>query len=177
MLKVLNPELKKIAKVTVTGDWLIDLFNPKLTPEQEAHAIETDSSYILLPIKYYTGKPPKVDTAAQQQHLVSPIKKKIDKKTLVALNKIRSKKGHISAKEKALITKYKFTEEFLNESPDFVYTSENGDSVKSRSPEAYSFAPDENSNLMYISDKGRDHSSMWDKFPEKGFDWNFSGRV
>jgi len=117
-LKYINKALKEVTGVQINDDWLIELKgdyfkkNPdrlELAPYFEEHG------YGLLPIKYYTGQPPKHDSKAYQQHQASPMKKKVNKAKLSAMGNARMKKGGTTAKQKAMATKFKFSEDKLNE--------------------------------------------------------------
>jgi hypothetical protein len=45
-----------------------------------------------------------------KSHLLSPLVKQINKEKLKAMDSARTKKGHTTAKQKAMATKYKFSE-------------------------------------------------------------------
>ena len=116
----INKALKKATGVQVTDDWKMELGDNYLKkhPDLKDYATLTRNKTILLPVGLYKGNPPKHDAEAYQQHKLSPLKKKVDQKKLSAMGKTRAKKGHTTAKQKAMATKYKFSEEKLNENPD-----------------------------------------------------------
>jgi hypothetical protein len=118
----INKALKKATGVQVTDDWKMELGDNYLKkhPDLKDYATLTRNKTILLPVGLYKGNPPKHDAGAYQQHKLSPLKKKVDQKKLSAMGKTRAKKGHTTAKQKAMATKYKFSEEKLNENPDGV---------------------------------------------------------
>ena len=70
---------------------------------------------MLIPIDKYVGSEERSASEKGKTHLLSPLLKKINTAKLKAMDSARVKKGHVTAKQKAMATKYKFTE-----SPDDV---------------------------------------------------------
>jgi len=75
---------------------------------------------VLIPIDQYAGSKERSKSEQGKTHLLSPLLKKLDKAKLAAMNSARTKKGNVSAKQKAMATKFKFSEGTLNENPDGV---------------------------------------------------------
>ena len=72
---------------------------------------------VLIPIDKYVGSEERSASEKGKTHLLSPLLKKINTAKLKAMNNARVKKGNVSAKQKAMATKYKFSEN-ITESPD-----------------------------------------------------------
>ncbi len=65
---------------------------------------------IIIPLKLYSGSKKRSKSEKNKSHMLSPLLKHIDKEKLSSIDKARTKKGHVTAKQKALATKYKFSE-------------------------------------------------------------------
>lgn len=93
-----------------TGKWWGDMFT----------GLADGYNTAIIPISMYNGSGPRSKSEKGQAHMLSPLLKKLDKQKLSAIDKSRAKKGRLDAKGKAMRTKYKFSEQKLNENPDHV---------------------------------------------------------
>ena len=82
---------------------------------------QSDYTNAIIPMAKFAGSAKRSASDKGKAHLMSPLMKKMDgvrNQKLKAMNKARMKKGNTSAKNKAMATKYKFSEivkEFEND--------------------------------------------------------------
>jgi hypothetical protein len=69
-----------------------------------------DSVNVIVPLKQFNGSQKRTEKEMGKSHLLSPVVKIINKEKLKAVGSARAKKGHTTAKQKAMATKYKFSE-------------------------------------------------------------------
>lgn len=110
-VEVVTDRQGKWAKNIKVSDWGLECYTTDWNPQYLANGYKN----AIIPISDYVGS---IDRSASEQgkaHMISPLLKKANKEKLRAIMAARAKKGHLSAKEKALVTKYKFSENELNE--------------------------------------------------------------
>ena len=126
---------------------------------------------VLIPIKQYAGSKDRSNEEMGKSHLLSPLLKRLDKMKLAAIQKNRAKKGHVTAKQKAMATKYKFTEELLKENPDHVdvvgggeiWYDQGGYAFGMKNNKAYVSIENDTHGDIHVN--GETHYREWFDFP------------